>query len=67
MKKFIFNLSKPQDRLLKAFSEKFGIRKAEVVRRALDEYFYKERRKLRLDDAPLLTNGGDEIEADMED
>ncbi len=60
-------LTEPQDKLLKAFSEKFGIRKAEVARRALDEYFYKERRRLRLDGAPLLTNGDDEIETETED
>jgi len=53
MKMITFYASMPQHRAIKDFSEKLGISKAEVIRRALDEYFYKERRRLRLEPDPL--------------
>ena len=59
MKMITFYASMPQHRAIKDFSEKLGISKAEVIRRALDEYFYKERRRLRLEPDPLALAGKD--------
>lgn len=57
MKMLTFYASIPQHKAIKDFSEKLGISKAEVIRRALDEYFYKERRRLRLEPDPVALVG----------
>lgn len=67
MKKFMLYLTNPQDKLLRAHSGKTGICKSEIIRRALDEYFYKQRRRTRLDDGSEFEEDSIALQLDAED
>jgi len=45
MIKFLFNLTDKQYKKLKELSEKTGLKKAEILRRMIDDYFNKHRRE----------------------